>query len=347
MLIDRELPLSSAALRSPTGIGRPYPPEVIAGVRALIEVSGLSHSQAAARSGLRIDTIGRWARRFGWRRGAASIAGAGGTAGAASTAGAGGAPGRLAENRNNHLRHAEARSESASRSTNDGGTCFETPAVRAPQHDDVGSFHPNFAGSTPRRPYRYGPELREAARVRIEGSRDGMERIGLELGVARWTLVRWRKRYGWRRPSAPRKVGPDFFRSKRFGRPYRADAVGTARDLVMGSTLPVPRIAARAGVCRGTVHRWMKLRGWTRPQGVPTDAYRPPYGPEVVAAARELYQTTALPRAFIAARVKATPERVGHWARSKGWTRARDMPDPHGRVARRRGRRRRVDQALA
>jgi hypothetical protein len=65
---------------------------------------------------------------------------------------------------------------------------------------------------------------------------------------------------------------------------------------------------------------------------------REPYGPAVVAAARALFVMTELPTRIIAARVGAPPERVAFWAKRDGWTRPRDMPDPHGRV---RGRTRR------
>jgi hypothetical protein len=183
--------------------------------------------------------------------------------------------------------------------------------------------------------------VREAARVRIEGSRDGLERIGLELGIGRWTLVRWTRQFGWRRPAGPGKTGPDFFRARRFGRPYGGDAVGVARDLVTGSTLPLRRIAAQAGVSQSTVSEWMTARGWKRPAEVARGRRlgRRRYGPEVVAAAGELYRTTELPTILIAARVGATRERVATWARAGGWTRPRALPFPDGRVRRRRARR--------
>lgn len=181
-----------------------------------------------------------------------------------------------------------------------------------------------------------------------------MERIGLDLGLDRATLYRWCKRFGWRRPGPPDKVGPTgaagphFYRSRRFGRPYGGDAVGTARDLVRGSILPVGRIAARAGVSRATVYRWMKRPGWTRHAVEAVAAagaagatrairavrrrYRPPYGPAVVAAARESYERTELPVPLIAARIRATPERVRHWARRGGWTRPSGRPGATGRA---------------
>lgn len=340
-------------LRSPTGPGRPpYSPDVVARVRALVEGEGLSQREAAARSGVGVDAVGRWARRFGWRRanvargaGAACGAGApravgfGDGAGAARRAGARLRPGAgpasetLAEAWDPHIRHAEERSKSASRSTRDRGASFATRPAAAPQDDDVGRVRSGLERRGPPRPRRYGPEVREAARARVEGTRDGLERIANELGLVRSTVLRWAKRSGWRRPAPPEKVGPGgtvgpmFYRSRRFGRPYGGDAVGTARDLVTGSILPLHRIAARAGVSRATLCRWIVTRGWTRPSAVARRRrYRPPYPPEVVAEALELYRTTMLPAALIAARVKATPERVWYWARTAGWTRPKDRP---------------------
>ena len=188
-----------------------------------------------------------------------------------------------------------------------------------------------------RRPARYGPELREAARVRVEGTRIAMERIALELGVSRDTLYDWQKRHGWQRPAKPAKRGPDFYRARRLGRPYGSDAAGRARDLLARSTLPIRRIAGEAGISRATLYRWLARPGWTRHAAAKTRPHHPPYGPEIMAAARELYLTTMLPTAFIAARVKATTERVRHWARSGGWTRPRHLPEADGRVRRRRG----------
>ena len=300
--------------RNPTAPGRPYPAEVVAGVRGLV-VAGVSYREAAARAGPSVDTVGAWARLFGWR-------------GATATG-------------NPQRRHASEQPQAASRSTRDDSASFETPALRAPQDDDVGSLLSGPERCTRPRPRTYPPALREAARARVEGSRDGMERIATELGIHRYTLQRWRKRFGWVRPAAPAKRGPDFFRKRRLGRPYAADAVGTARDLVLRSTLPAARIAARAGISRATLYRWMKRPGWTR-HAVPAGSrpYRAPYGPEVVAKARDLYCMTELPTSIIAARVKTTRERVRYWARTGGWTRPRDLPLPDGRVRTRRSRRR-------
>ncbi len=223
----------AAPLRNSTGSGRPYPPEIVASVRSLVEGPGLSYREAAARSGLREDTVGRWARRFGWRR-----AGVGGAA-----------PDRLARDTGPTPGVMLRRREASSRSTRERCASFETQPAAAPQDDAVGSSRPDSERRGTRRPRCYGPEVLAAARARIEGTRIGMERIGLELGVARWTLYGWQKRFGWRRPDPPDRIGPNFYRSRRFGRAYGGDAVGTARDLVLASDLPLVRIAARAGVC--------------------------------------------------------------------------------------------------
>lgn len=335
--------------RSSTGSGRPYPPETIAAVRALIVGAGLSRREAAARSGLREDTIGKWARRYGWRRaGGAGDARVGGArvGGASATvlAGVGPGPVSLADHANLIPPHPEVPAVGRPRSTQDRPASFEAPLRGAPQDEEEGGRRPDARRISSRHPGPYGPAVREAARVRVEGSRDGLERIADELGIARWTLHRWRKRFGWRRPAPPERggpAGPGFFRSRRFGRAYGADAVGTARDLVTRSNLPLGRIAARAGVSRATVYRWMARRGWTRPVARGRRRYRPPYGPAVMAAARALYEQTELSTRMIASRAKTTPERVAYWARTGGWTRPREMPDPHGRVRRRRAPRRR------
>lgn len=297
------------ALRSPTQSGRPYPPEIVAVVRALIEHAGLSQREAAARAGLRQDTVGRWARRFGWRR--ANVGGVGARAGLAQARQC-----ERSEATKERLPYARGVwvASSASPPRNDGGPRRTGKiALAAP------------APSEPRRPYRYDPAVRDAARVRVEGTRDAMARIARELGVDRATLYCWAGRFGWRRPPASAKAAPDFYRSRRLGRPYGGDAVSAARDLVTGSVLPLRQIAARAGVSQSTVSGWSVRHGWTRPAAVATGRRldRPPYGPAVVAAARELYETTTLSTRMIAARAKATRERVARWARTGGWTRPR------------------------
>lgn len=96
---------------------------------------------------------------------------------------------------------------------------------------------------------------------------------------------------------------------------------------------------------------WIRRRGWTRPKAKPTshrfaasrrtaptvasgDRRGRGYDPQVVATARELYQQTELSTVIIGARVKVSAVTVARWAKLKGWTRPRDLPDPHGRFPR-------------
>ncbi|WP_375458465.1 hypothetical protein [uncultured Enterovirga sp.] len=200
---------------------------------------------------------------------------------------------------------------------------------------------------------RYGPEDREAARALVEGSRLGLERIGLALGIGAATLFRWKKRFRWRRPPAPARPGPMFFRARRRGRPYGGDAVSRARDLATGSLMSQAQIAAQAGVSQATVSNWIARRGWVRPEPKPGsrrfaasrrtaptvtsgDRRGRAYSPDTVAAARRLWEQTLLPSALIAARLRVTAVTVALWARRKGWTRPRDLPDAHGRYPGRR-----------
>ena len=203
---------------------------------------------------------------------------------------------------------------------------------------------------------RYTPEERDAARLLIEGSRQSVEQIGLQLGIATPTLFRWQKREGWHRPPPQDRIGPRHYRSRRRGRPYGGDAAGIARDLATRTLLSQKRIAALAGVSQATVCNWIRLRVWKRPQAMPGSrrfaaARRTastaqsgsrrgrPYAPEIVAQVRELYQTTALPTPLIAARCKVTAVTAARWAREKGWTRSRDLPGPDGQLPRRRPKR--------
>lgn len=287
------------SLRLPKGRGRPYPPEVAAAVRALVERTALRFAEIASRTGAGEATVARWTRRFGWARPGAGRAGSAGIA---------------------------------------AGTVRPVATSRRPG-----------AG-------RYGPSDHEAARVLVEGSRLGFERIGLALGIGAATLFRWRKRFRWQRPSRPGS-GPMFYRSRRRGRPYSADAVGTARDLATRTLLPQARIAARAHVSQATVSNWIARRGWIRPAAEPGsrrfaasrrtaptaesgDRRGRAYGPDTVAEARRLWEQTLLPSSIIAARVKVSAVTVARWARVKGWrTRPRDLPDAYGRPPRRRRRR--------
>lgn len=340
--------------RSPTGRGRPYPAGIVAAVRALVEGTDLRFDEIAGRTGVGEETVGRWARRGGWRR-----------------PGGGGA-GRTPRNLSGHnvppRPHAEvlacpAKPAGEPRSTRGRRACFETPPgclPEAPQHDAVDEAADR--GQPPRG--RYGAAEHEAARALIEGSRLGLERIGLRLGIGTATLFRWKKRFRWSRPAPPDRSGPYFYRYRRLrGRPYATDAVETARQLAITTLLPQARIAARAGVSQATVSNWITRRGWIRPKAKPTshrfaasrrtapvaatgDRRGRGYDPQVVAAARELYQQTELSTVIIGARVKVSAVTVARWAKLKGWTRPRDLPDPHGRPPRRRGRTRRAGLPL-
>lgn len=292
-------------LRSPTGAGRPYPPELVASVRALIERAGLSQREAAARAGVGVDAVGRWARRFGWRRanvafGASVACEVVGTA----LAEVGSASVRAVPNFTSLSAHPGGSRGPARGWVPAGESRYSagTSGGRVHSRKIRPDAEPVSGGGRPPRPHGYGPDVREAARVRVEGTRDGLERIATELGIARWTLHGWAKRSGWRRPAPPERpgptgtvgatgtvgpigtVGPMFDRSRRFGRPYGGDATSIARDLLIGSILPLHRIAARAGVSRATLCRWIATRGWRRPSAVARRRRdRPPYPPAVVA----------------------------------------------------------------
>ncbi len=277
--------------------GRPYRPEVVEVVRALLGTP-LRFAEIAARTGVGEATIGRWSRHFRFAAG-------------------------------------------------EGGATY--PVI------------PGLAGGENPEPTTglRRAETRDAARAMVEGTRLGLERIGLELGIGTATLSRWVRRGGWHRPAPPDKAGPSHYRSRtRRGRPYMADAVETARDLVTGTLLSQKRIAAQAGVSQATVSIWIRKRGWIRPAPrrgsrrfaaaartapLATTGNRRgrPYAPEIVAEARRLFVQTELPTIIIAARLRVTPVTVARWARLGGWTRPRDIPNPDGSPARRRRRSRR------
>jgi transposase len=205
---------------------------------------------------------------------------------------------------------------------------------------------------------RYRPEDVEAARAAIEGSRTSLERIERELGISTATLARWKRRGRWRRPGHPDgRARPARYRIAR-GRPYAADLVEAVRVLAMGTELSHKTIAKRVGIAQATVSELVRRRNWARPPvrpGSPRsyaskrtapvraggDRRGRPYAAETVAAARELFEQTRLPAAFIAARVQVGVDTVYRWKKAGGWTRPRDLPDPQGRypTRRRRGRR--------
>ncbi len=336
------LPTQPGSLRRLTGRRRPYPAEIVAAARALIEGTGLRFDEIAERIGVGAATVGRWARRGGWTR-----------------PGKGGEARRTCRSSTGRTSDPPAcvipmSAEGSSRSTLDRRASFETVGSADLLRMTSASVpRASFAAAdrVPRRG-RYGPVDHEAARALIEGSRLSRERIGIELGIGGTTLFHWQKRFRWRRPAAPERPGPQFYRYRLLrGRPYAADAVGIAQRLVTGTLLSQASIAAQAGVSVATVSRWTSKRGWTRPPAKPWshrfaasrrtapvatsgDRRGRCYAPQVVAAARELYEQTALSTALIAARVKVSAVTVERWARVKGWTRPRDLPDPSGRRGR-------------
>lgn len=235
--------------------GRPYGPETVAAVRALVEGTALPYGEIARRTGVSSVIACRWRHREGWRR----------------------------------------------------------PAEAAT------ATSPGPTGSR---------EARRQARIRRR--HENRVRQESEVGF-----------YGRQKP--PRIL----FRT---GQPYRADTIEAVWVLVVGTSLSNRMIAFRTGVSEYTVLHWTRKRGWQRPPAALARSARArrtaplagsgrgrPYAPEVVAKARELYQTTELSRRMIAARAKVGLDTVGRWARKHGWTRPRTMPDPYGRV--RRGRR--------
>ncbi len=330
--IDHSPTVQPGSLRSETGRGRPYPPEIVAAVRALLEGTTLRFGEIAGRTGVGEATVGRWARRFHWGRA--------GRREEVTPAGVG----------VSHLGRWDANplpgGERSSRRSRPGEGESALRRVRNPL---TPTLSPPGRGSASRRPGRYEAEDHAAARALIEGSRLGLERIGLTLGIGTATLFRWQRRYRWTRPAPPDKAGPTYFRYRSRGRPYAADAVGTARDLVTGTLLSQKRIAARAGVSQASISKWIRRRGWTRPADKPGSrrvaASRRtaptaesgsrrgrPYGPATVAEARRLYTETELSTDMVAARVRVSPVTIALWARTNGWTRPRELLDPHGHL---------------
>ncbi|NNM73293.1 hypothetical protein [Enterovirga aerilata] len=180
-----------------------------------------------------------------------------------------------------------------------------------------------------------------AARALLEGTRLSFEAISERTGVSATSLCRWRKRNGWQRPAAP---GPDRVRPPRYrrgrGRPYAADAIGMARDLVTGTLLSQKAIARQVGVSQAQISVWIRRRGWERP-AVPSHSRRfaaskrrgvlagagdrrgRPYAPEIRKEARALYELTRLGTALIGARLGVHPGTVARWAREDAWERPR------------------------
>lgn len=110
-----------------------------------------------------------------------------------------------------------------------------------------------------------------------------------------------------------------------------------ARALVEGSALPQAVIAARLGIGRATLSRWLKAGCWRRPPEAPTflrprrdGGARPvryrsmtgrPYAADAVGAAKLLLTQTLLSQAAIAARLGVGATWVFRLLRRTGWTR--------------------------
>lgn len=208
-----------------------------------------------------------------------------------------------------------------------------------------------------------GPEVVEAARALVEGTALPQAVIAARLGIGRATLGRWGKARRWTRPpEAPTFLRPcpdGRARPVRYlsikGRPYAADAVGTAKYLLTETLMSQAAIAKRLGVSSAWVCRQLHRKGLTRPP-VPRgnrrfsafvrtapvatsgDRRGRPYAPETVAAARELYQASGFSTRLIAARVGVSTVTITRWARKEGWVRPRDLPEAYGCRPRRRRR---------
>jgi uncharacterized protein YjcR len=123
------------------------------------------------------------------------------------------------------------------------------------------------------------------------------------------------------------------------GRPYRADIVERARELMEGTPLPFKVIAAALGIGTTTLHRWWKRHDWQRPAR-PAPGSGPESGPgwraaparsrsrrgrpiyaDGVEAVRILVTGSLLPQKEIARRTGVSQERVSYWMRKRGWTR--------------------------
>jgi DNA-binding transcriptional regulator YdaS (Cro superfamily) len=114
--------------------------------------------------------------------------------------------------------------------------------------------------------------------------------------------------------------------------------MAAARPLVEGTALSEGAIARRLGVAPGSVARWRKLYGWTRPPEAPTFLPPPradglsrpvrsrlrrgkPYMTDAVEGARVLLTTTLLSQKAIAKQIGVSQWWVGQIMRRRGWER--------------------------
>ncbi len=184
------------------------------------------------------------------------------------------------------------------------------------------------------------------ARGMLEGSRLTFGEVSQLTGVSRTTLCRWCKRGRWNRPEPPGGLRPPrYFRYRRRGLPYAADAVGRVRDLVTGTLLSQKKIATTVGVSQERVSAWTRRRGWLRPSPLRSskrcaasartgplatagDRRGRPYAAATRREARALWELTLLSTALIGARLGPHPVTVARWAKEGGWER------PRGRLGR-------------
>lgn len=190
------------------------------------------------------------------------------------------------------------------------------------------------------------PDVVAEARRLLEGSRLTFGQVSRLTGVSRTTLCRWCKRGRWNRPEPPGGMRPPrYFRYRRRGLPYAADAVGRVRDLVTGTLLSQKKIATTVGVSQERVSAWTRRRGWLRPSplrgskrcaasartgplATAGDRRGRPYAAATRREARSLWELTLLSIALIGARLGAHPVTVARWAKEGGWER------PRGRLGR-------------
>lgn len=229
--------------------GRPYPPELVAAVRALVEGTGLTYREIARRTGVSSAMACRWRRLHGWRR----------PEEAARPVHPGASGLRAARREARRQRRWEHRIRQES----------ETGAL--------GRQKPPRALRRPGRPYR--ADTIEAVRVLVVGSVLSYRVIAARTGICSETAWRWTRRHGWRRPNLPviarrsaaaRRTAPVATAGNRRGRPYAPEIRREARALWELTALPTALIAARLGLRPGTVSLWARREAWERPRGRPT-----------------------------------------------------------------------------
>ena len=178
------------------------------------------------------------------------------------------------------------------------------------------------------------PKIVEAVRALIEGTALSQREIAARTGVCPHTVSNLKQRHGWTRPNGRPVRGE----ARRECFPRLAAAMAAARPLVEGTVESEGAIARRLGVDRGSVARWRKLYGWTRPAGAPTFLPGPradgqsrpvrsrlrrgkPYMTDAVEGARTLLMMTLLSQKAIAKQLGVSQWWVGDILRRRGWER--------------------------